>query len=420
MRKFPRSLMLLLVTAMSLAIILAGCGTSSGTQATSSSSASGSVAGTIKIGAPVASTGAMANEGKLVHDGYTLWQNTVNKQGGLLVNGKKYKIDIVFKDDQSNPTNSASMTEQLYTQDGIRLFLSPYASANVFSATTAAERHKVPMISGGGAAKSIFSRGYKYIFTSYPYSGEYLISVLNLLKSKGVKSVAFLHADDLFSKEADQGGEDYAKNQGFNVVYSAQYPSNTTDLTSQLAQIAQKKPDALIGTGHFQEAVLLVKEAKQMNVNFKALAFTVGPSMPAFAQTLGKDAEGILGASLWTPDLPYKDDIFGTAQDYANLYKQTFGVEPDYHSAMASVAAEMMGLAIQQAGSAEPQKVRDALASLGSLHLFDGSFSIQDDGGIAGLVLPVIQVQNGKVVTVWPGDFSKNLKDFPLPSWDKR
>ncbi|KLU61175.1 leucine-, isoleucine-, valine-, threonine-, and alanine-binding protein precursor [Peptococcaceae bacterium CEB3] len=404
------------VAALSLTLILAGCGSA----ATGPSSTGNSAGGTIKIGAPDARTGSLANEGKLVHDGYTLWQNLINKQGGLKVNGKKYKVEVVFKDDQSNPTNSASLTEQMYTQDGIRLFLSPYASPNIFSATTVAERHKVPMIAAGGGAKSIFTRGYKYVFSSYPYSGEYLGSVLDLLATKGIKTVAFLHADDLFSQEADQGGEAYAKSHGFDVVYSAQYPSNATDLTSQLAQIAQKKPDALIGTGHFQEAVLLVKEAKQMNVNFKAIAFTVGPSMPSFAKTLGKDSEGILGASLWTPDLPYKDSVFGTAANYAKLYKEAFGVEPDYHSAMASAAAEMMGLAIEKAGSTNPQKVRDALANLGTVSLFDGTFTVEANGSISGLKLPVIQVQNGQTVTVWPGDFSKNLKDMPLPAWNKR
>ncbi len=401
-------------SAVALTLILSGCGTATTSNNTSST------AGTITIGAPVAATGSLANEGKLVHDGYTLWENVVNKQGGLLVDGKRYKVNINFQDDQSVATNSASLTEKMYTQDNIRLFLSPYASGNIFSATTVAEKHKVPMISGGGGAKSIFTRDYKYVFSAYPYSGDYLGSVLDLLKTQGVKTLAFLHADDVFSKEADQGGEDYAKSHGFDVVYSAQYPSNASDLTSQLTQIAQKAPDALIGTGHFQEAVLLVKEAKQMNVNFKSIAFTVGPTMPSFPQTLGKDAEGILGASLWTPDLPYKDDIFGTSKEYADLYKQTFGVNPDYHSAMASAAAELMGLAVQKAGSPDPQKVRDALAGLGTVHLFDGDFTIEANGSISGLKLPVVQIQDGKAVTVWPGSFSQNFKDFPLPAWNKR
>ena len=421
-RKFPN----VIILVVSLALILAGCGTasSSGTTETSNGNAgkeaAGSVAGTITIGAPVAATGSLANEGKLVHDGYTLWQNVVNKQGGLLVNGKRYQVKINFQDDQSSANNSASLTEKMITQDKIQLFLSPYASGNIFSATTVAERHKVPMISGGGGAKSIFTLGYQYVFSAYPYSGSYLGSVLDLLKTQGVRTLAFLHADDVFSQEADQGGEDYAKSHGFDIVYSAQYPSNATDLTSQMTQLAQRSPDALIGTGHFQEAVLLVKEAKQMNVNFKAIAFTVGPTMPSFAQNLGKDAEGILGASLWTPDLPYKDDVFGTSKDYAQLYKQTFGGDPDYHSAMASAAAEMMGLAIQKAGSPDPQQVRDALAGLGTVHLFDGDFTIESNGSISGLVLPVIQIQDGKAVTVWPDSFAKNFKDFPLPAWNKR
>lgn len=416
MRKPSKLTGLLLAFVLLLVAALAGCGSQGTKQNTSNASA----ADTITIGAPDASTGALANEGKLVHDGYTLWQDVINKQGGLLVGGKRYKINLVFKDDQSKPDNDKSLTEQMITQDGIKLFLSPYASPNIFAASTVAESHRVPMIAAGGGAKKIFERGYKYIFSSYPYSGEYLGSVLDLLKGKGIKTVAFLHADDLFSQEADQGGEAYAKSHGFDVVYSAQYPSGATDLSSQLTQIAQKKADALIGTGHFEEAVQLVKQAKQMNVNFKAMAFTVGPTMPAFAQNLGKDAEGVLGASLWTPDLPYKDDVFGSAQQYAALYKQNFGTEPDYHAAMASAAAEMMGLAIQKAGSTDPQKVRDALAGLGTVHLFDGTFTIEPNGSIKGLVLPVIQIQNGNAVTVWPAPFDKNIKDIPLPPWSKR
>ncbi|HEY0878812.1 MAG TPA: ABC transporter substrate-binding protein, partial [Zeimonas sp.] len=57
---------------------------------------------TIRFGAPLPLTGALAPEALKQQQGYDLWAEQVNKAGGIDVGGRKMKVEIVYTDYQSN------------------------------------------------------------------------------------------------------------------------------------------------------------------------------------------------------------------------------------------------------------------------------------------------------------------------------
>ena len=79
----------------------------------------------LKLGASVCLTGRLAKEGNYVKDGYTLWQEEVNKKGGIKVGNDNYKVEIVFYDDKSDPQTGAKLTEKLITDDKVKFILGP-------------------------------------------------------------------------------------------------------------------------------------------------------------------------------------------------------------------------------------------------------------------------------------------------------
>jgi branched-chain amino acid transport system substrate-binding protein len=111
------------------------------------------------------------------------------------------------------------------------------------------------------------------------------------------------------------------------VLYEG-YPKQVQDLSSLMQKIRLLKPDIIIGSGHFQDAVLTVKQLKQFGINPKFLGLTVGPALPAFVQALGEDAEGIFGPVQWSPALKYKDPVFGSTEGVCKALQGEVQVGP--------------------------------------------------------------------------------------------
>jgi branched-chain amino acid transport system substrate-binding protein len=129
----------------------------------------------------------------------------------------------------------------------------------------------------------------------------------------------------------------------------------------------------------------------------------VAPPTPDFVTTLGAKANGVLSSSQWVPEVKGSDAFFGTATDYRNGFRAQFGQDPEYHNAEATAACLAMVLAVRNAGSTDAGKVRDALARLDEQSFF-GPLKFNDRGENVTKPMSVVQIQNGKLVTVWPAD----------------
>ena len=195
---------------------------------------SGNFDGTLLFGAPISLTGSTAKEGSLTRDGYDLWRDTYNKSGGISVGGKHYKIETKYYDDASSAQQSATLADKLINEDKVNFLLGPYGTAPTLQVSTVAEKNKMPMIEGNGAAESIFSQGYKYTFGVLSPAQNYLRGVVDLVLTLDPKptTTAILSADDPFSVEVADAVKTYAEQKGLQVVYYQKYPNASTDLRS--------------------------------------------------------------------------------------------------------------------------------------------------------------------------------------------
>jgi branched-chain amino acid transport system substrate-binding protein len=375
----------------------------------------------LKIGVPLAATGADAREGTLTKQGYDLWAETVNARGGIKVGNKTYEVQIVYYDDQSDPQISAELTDKLINQDHVNFLLGPYGSPATFADAAIAEKYKIPMIEANGAARKIFAQGYEYTFGILSPADEYAVAMLQtaMTLSPKPKTVAILSADDLFSLEVADGARDWAERHGLRVVYFQKYPVGTLDLSAELTSIRFLHPDILIGSGHLQESLLIMKQAQTLDLNAKFFGFTVGPTTPDFIKSLGPAAEGVFASSQWTPDVKYRGPVFGTARAYAQAFEAKYGFVPDYHAAESSAAGVTLQLAIENAGSLDPQRVRDALASLDAM-TFYGRIKFNAHGLNVYKPMVTVQIQHGRVVTVWPPEIASRKPIYPTPAWSAR
>ena len=400
-----------------LPLVLAACGGSSPT-----TGGSPSTSGTLLFGAPVSLTGATSTEGKLTLEGYQIWVKQVNAHGGIKVGNTTYQVQLKYYDDGSSPTKSAQLTQQLINSDKVNFLLGPYGTAATLQDEAIAEQNQIPMVEGNGAAKAIFSKGFHYIFGVLSPASNYASVILEaaLALPTPPKNVAIISADDAFSKEVAAAAKAYASSHNLPVVYYQQYPSGATDLTSVLTALKSsapggKVPDMILGSGHEAEAVTTMKEAKQLHINAKLYAFTVGPATPDFVSVLGPTANDVLSSAQWTAQEKYNGtDIFGTPANYAQLYQAQFGHAPAYQSADATAAGLAFQYAIQNAGSIDPHKVRDALASL-DITTFYGEIRFDSTGANTYKPMATLQIQNGSLVTVYPANVANAQMVYPTP-----
>ena len=370
----------------------------------------------LRLGAAVSFSGKYAKEGELLKKGYELWKDRVNAKGGIKIGDKRYKVEIIYYDDQSDPKTTAKLVEKLITQDKVRFILGPYGSSQVFAAAGVVEKYRALMVQGGGASSKIYKQGYKHVFGVFniaPDYGKNLIDLAVSLKPKP-KTVAIIYEKDIFSEDAARGALEEAKRKGLKVVMFEGYPKGTQDLSSLMLKIRMKKPDVVIGAGHFKDSVLVIKQLKQFRINPKFLGLTVGPPVPAFVKALGKDAEYVFGPVQWSKAFRYKDPLFGSTQGYVKAYREKYGEDPEYHAAGGTAAALTLQLAIERAGSLDVDKVRKELLRM-KVETFYGVIGFDETGRIVTKPMAVVQIQGGRPVTVYP--FREAEPVYPKPEW---
>jgi len=382
-------------------------------------------ADTIVFGAAVSLTGKTAKEGEYTRDGYNFFVDKINEMGGITVGGKKYRVEVKYYDDESKSERTAQLIEKLINEDKVTFILGPYGSAPSGTAAPICEKYKIPMIEANGSAESIFNKGYKYTFAVLSPAKLYLKGLVDLViaRDKTAKTVAVLGENEPFSKEVASGGADYAKEKGLTVVYQELYPTGTQDVSALLTNIKAKNPDIVLGAGHLQDALLIVKQAKDLGVSPKAMGFSVGPSSPEFRENLKGNADYIYGATQWTEALKYNgDDPWKTPKAYGDAFRAKnpkYTVIP-YQVAESSAAVIAFWRAIEKANSLDPTKVRDAIAAL-DIMTFYGQIKFDSRGINIYKPMAIEQLQpDGKKYTVFPANVAEKEALYPMVPWDKR
>jgi branched-chain amino acid transport system substrate-binding protein len=375
----------------------------------------------ITIGAALSLTGNMAREGALTKEGYDMVVDKVNAAGGVDVGGKKYTLEIKYYDDESDAQRSTKLVEKLITEDGIKLILGPYSSGITMASSVISEKHGAIMIGTQCTANGLYERGFKYFFGTMGTSGAGPIPGLKavLEQDPPPKNEAIIVADSLFPLASAQGNRDYANSIGLEIVYDEKFPQDVTDLSPILSQVKALNPDILEVHGFFGHSVLVVKQLKELGWAPKALIMDVGPTMPDFPDTLGADAEYCMSSQYWGTSSEYSDPMWGSTSQYMKEFNDRYKRDPDYHNVSATVGTMAFVWGIENAGSLDVDKIRDEVEKLdldtiyGPLKFSEGHANI----GVPGVLL---QVQNGKAVSVWPEEAAGAEMWYPMPAWDAR
>jgi branched-chain amino acid transport system substrate-binding protein len=375
----------------------------------------------IRIGATISQTGSLAAPGENMLRGYRLCVKHTNDKGGVL--GRR--IELLVEDDQSTGKTAAAIYERLITQNKVDAILGPYSSPITEAMADVPERYRMPMVSAGGAATSIFTRGRKYIFGIHSPAEAYLRGLIELAASRGLKTVAVIYEDTLLQKSIGLGALELARKRGLQVVLEESYPKGA-DFRGILGKVKAANPEVLAAASY--ETVTVTRLLKELGINPRMFGGTVEVAFPRFHENLGRDGEFVYGASQWEAELvtlraggliPIARQYPG-AREFVEAYRKEFpDAELSYHSAAGYGGCQVLMEAIRRAGSLESEKLRDAILKLDFNTVF-GAFRVDTRGLQIAHRNVLFQWQDGKKVIVWPEELAPGKPRFPTPPWSRR
>ena len=364
----------------------------------------------IKIGAPLALTGPLADEAKKQDVVWKMWLDKVNAAGGINVGGTKMKVQLIKYDYQSDGQRAAQLAEKLITDDKVDFLLAPFGSGHTKIIGTIAARYETPMVACAASSESVYDQNQKYLFgTLSPNSGLFG-PMVTYFKQKlpTLKKFAVLGRDDVFPKSLAQGISAAAKKGGLEVVYDQLYAVGTMDHSASLSAIKAAKPEWIYVTGYTQDLILARKQMADLGVKAPIITMVAGPAYKEYLDALGPLADGVTSSSWWHQATSYKGvGVWPTTEDFYKEFIAKEKSDPDYIHASCAAAAVVLQNAIERAGSIDKKKVRDALAAT-DITTFYGPVKFSANGMNQPRDLPLIQVQGKDVKVLAPADIKNS------------
>ncbi|OED41709.1 amino acid ABC transporter substrate-binding protein [Chromatiales bacterium (ex Bugula neritina AB1)] len=377
----------------------------------------------LTLGAAISLTGKYATNGIHAKNGYEFAIAKIRENGGVNIADKCYNFDVIYYDDESKGDRGATLAERLINQDKVQYMLGPYSSGLTKAIAPVTEKYEIPMVEAEGASRSLFNKGYKYLFAVLSTSEQYLASAVALAAEKAEESgkkassvkVAVAVENDPFSLDIRAGVLDDAKKFGMKAVIDEKLPRDLSDMSAILTKVKLLKPDLLIVSGHSKGAATAVRQIGEMKINVPMIAITHCEAADVTGK-FGDTANDILCSTQWAESLSYEDELFGSASNYEKQFKEAFsdyqGKKVPYQSAQATAAVYVFKDAFERAGTLDKNAVRDALAET-DLKTFYGPIKFSEAGNNIAKPMVLRQIQNGEYNVVAPSEFASHKVNWP-------
>jgi branched-chain amino acid transport system substrate-binding protein len=382
---------LLLVVAL-FGTVLTGC---SGNSATNNGgSAQKPESKPILIGGVAPITGPAATFGKSTKQGYELALEEWNAKGGVL--GRK--VEMIFEDDKADPTEAANAFSKLINDNHVVAIVGSVTSSCSLAGAPIAQRNEVPMITPTSTNPKVTKAG-DYIFRACfidPFQGT--VAAKFVSENLGAKKAGVIYdiGQDYNTGLAEFFKKGFESLGGTIVAYEG-YPDGTTDFNTQLTKIIDAKPDVIYSPNYYNDDGLIAKQARSLGFTGPIVGGDGWDSPDLFK--IGGDAVN----NCYFTNHFSKDSKDPKVQSFVKKYTEKYGEAPDALAALGYDAMNIMLTAIQNAGSTDGAKIKDALKNIDYQGVTGHIKFDQDRNPVKSAV--IIKIENGKqtyVTTINP------------------
>ncbi|MBV8814923.1 MAG: ABC transporter substrate-binding protein [Verrucomicrobia bacterium] len=322
---------------------------------------------TIKIGEFGSLTGDNASFGISQNEGVQMAVEEINNAGGVL--GKK--IDLTVEDNQTKQGQTTTIVRKLISQDHVEALIGEVASSKTLEAAPIAQEAKIPLIATAATNPRVTQVG-DYIFrVCFIDDFQAVVIARFVMESLHKSKVAFMtDVKQDYSVGLTQFAKDYFLKNGGQVVKEQSYSSGDKDFRAQLTDIKSANPDAIIITGYYPEASLIIRQARQLGIKSTFVGGD-GWDGSSLIPVAGKAIEGSFYSTHFSTE-----NTSPAVQDFVQKYKKKYNKTPDAFAALGYDAVNLLADAIKRAGGTDSQKLRDAIASTKNFPGVTGNITI--------------------------------------------
>lgn len=376
----------------------------------------------IKLGGSMSLTGDNADLGQLYKDAYELTIQRINESGGVEAgDGNTYELEMILRDDGTDASQSKSIYQELIDREGIDYLLGPYSSTVTLPASAVAAQNQKPMVEGGGASPEIFAQGNEWIFGLLPTANKYAKSYIDmcLAQDSAPESIAILAEDGTFSQSTAEGARNKISNTDLELVVDQTFPSDTSDLSTNLGRVRDSGADILLLCAHQKHNIILANQMESQDVNVDAAMGTVGSLNESFKDEAGANGDYMYGPSSWAVNANFDDPVFGKTGDFVSAIEENYDYTPDYHSAAGEAVILTYMNAFQNVDELNPTAVRDQIRQAEFSTVY-GTVAFDDSGVIdKNMLVYQWQPDPGLQIT-YPENVAQSEPLYPMPDWSER
>jgi len=347
----------------------------------------------IKIGWTGALTGDQAVWGTAEKNGVMLTVEQINAAGGIL--GRP--VEMVYYDGKGEQLEYINALKRLIYEDEVVAVIGQNSSGNQIAMAPIAEEGKVPIISTFATNPRVtvpeegvlMKYTYRVCFID-PYSGE--VTAKFAWEDLGAKKAAVLYE---ISSDYSVGVRDYFKKAwlelGGTIVADEAFKTGDVDFRPQLTSIKEADPDVIVMPFLFKEVALSAKQARELGITATMLGGDGWPSL----QLLEIAGEAVEGSYY----IDHADVKAPSVVKFRADYKDKYDKEVEILSLMGHDAFMLLKAAIEKAGVAESEAIRDALEGISDVEVLTGTINIDPDThNPVGKAAVIIKIENGEFV----------------------
>ena len=349
----------------------------------------------------------------MMKNSFEMALEVINKEGGI----KGRPLKLVYANDQGKRKPGEKAVTDLVAKTGAVMLVGAYQSSNTIYMARIADKLDRPFLVCTAADDRITQRKWKNVYRLNPPAQGYTKGLEDFfLKKIKPKSMAIIYENSPYGTSGAMRMMWFCR--GNDIDLRAIEPYHKERLRSDyfkriVARVKEEAPDVIYMVSYLNDAALLTKTIKESKINSLLCGGAGGFTSEKFINKAGDDANNLLTATLWTPQLGYP----GT-KEYYNQYIKTYSISPDYHGAEAYSALLAAADALKRAESFSPESIRSALDSIDMVTPFGpvNYKSYKKYERQNSLPTQVLQIIDGKFECVWP-EMLATTRFIPPVDW---
>ncbi len=368
---------------------------------------------TVKIGIILPETGRFADIAIMMRAAFDLALEATDNQDSP-------PLELIYADNFSNPDSAGAVAGRLVTREGVVALAGGFPSDCCAEVIRVAEEFSVPYLIVSASDDSLTIGSDRHIFRLAPPTTEYNEGLIGwAVAVAGIeRRVAVLYDDrSLWGGSVRDLKHDLEVNWSGQVRY---YPfsAGERDFIGTIEQMKQRRTGIVWILGGTEDGAMFLRQCRE--ANWAPAAYTAGTVKQVNRRLISASdgaADYVCGPAIWWQSHPYPEvEIFN------KLFRERLGELPDYHSAEAYAAMQVLMDAVKRTEYISRSSLRNSLEHTDLITVF-GRVRFDDYRMFSRqnrVRTCLVQLQGDRWLTIWPSQLATGNYVYPIPDWGVR